>query len=118
MRRFLARHLERDGHPYRFPRVTPKAYYDRRHKATQRGAGAQLPYLPQDIYERDGWVCQLCGLPVDREVDPSRGADAPTIDHVIPVSLGGGDVPENVQLAHRSCNARKGTKVTVADTAA
>lgn len=67
---------------------------------------------PLDVYERDEWVCGLCSLPVDRAVsypDPL----SPSLDHVIPLSLGGHHVMENVQLAHLSCNVRKGNRVEV-----
>jgi 5-methylcytosine-specific restriction endonuclease McrA len=37
----------------------------------------------------------------------------PTIDHLIPVSKGGADVPENVALAHRSCNCARGNRGAV-----
>lgn len=32
---------------------------------------------------------------------------AASIDHVLPIAHGGGDVPANVQLAHLRCNVRK-----------
>jgi 5-methylcytosine-specific restriction endonuclease McrA len=37
--------------------------------------------------------------------------EAPNIDHVFPVSLGGKDSEDNVRLAHRLCNMRKSNKV-------
>lgn len=37
---------------------------------------------------------------------------APTIDHVIPISLGGDDIRANVQLAHFRCNNVKGARGT------
>ncbi len=40
---------------------------------------------------------------------PALGA--PTIDHVVPLTLGGNDVRVNVQLAHFSCNSRKGGRL-------
>lgn len=59
------------------------------------------------IYKRDGWRCQLCRGKVDRR---ARYTDrAPSLDHIIPRSLGGTDQPHNLQLAHRSCNTDKGT---------
>jgi 5-methylcytosine-specific restriction endonuclease McrA len=56
------------------------------------------------IAERDAWTCQLCLGPIDR-------ATIPTLDHIIPLSRGGGHTADNVQLAHLSCNARKGNRV-------
>lgn len=51
------------------------------------------------IYERDGWVCGICGEPVHEGDD--------SLDHIIPLAKGGTHEPANVQLAHRSCNYSK-----------
>lgn len=59
------------------------------------------------IYERDGWVCQICHEPVDRDGEPT-GAWFPSLDHVTPRSLGGGDDDDNLRLAHRWCNSVRG----------
>lgn len=64
------------------------------------------------IYERDGWMCQLCGRRVDRRFHaPHRMA--PSLDHIIPVSAGGPDTEANLQLAHFGCNSAKGDRITV-----
>jgi 5-methylcytosine-specific restriction endonuclease McrA len=39
---------------------------------------------------------------------------APTRDHVMPYSLGGGNEPENLALAHFTCNVSKKNRVTAA----
>lgn len=58
------------------------------------------------IFERDGWICQLCNRPTDRAASvPAR--QAPTIDHIIPLAQGGTHEPANVQCAHFSCNCAK-----------
>ena len=63
-------------------------------------------YDPHDIYERDGWICQVCYQPVDPHLRcPHPGAA--TIDHVIPLGQGGPDTRENVRLAHRRCNLKR-----------
>lgn len=36
---------------------------------------------------------------------------APTIDHVVPLDLGGDDKRANVQLAHFICNSRKSNRL-------
>lgn len=67
------------------------------------------PYTFRQIAERDGWDCQICGVPVDRdEVVPHPLA--PTIDHIIALANGGHDVPSNVQLAHFTCNCGKSNR--------
>lgn len=52
-----------------------------------------------EILRRDGHTCRYCG------------ASAPdvtlTVDHVIPVALGGGNEPNNLVTACRDCNAGK-----------
>jgi 5-methylcytosine-specific restriction endonuclease McrA len=47
------------------------------------------------VFARDGWVCQYCG------------AAAENVDHVVPRSLGGLHVWENVVASCRRCNSRK-----------
>jgi 5-methylcytosine-specific restriction endonuclease McrA len=64
------------------------------------------PYTDREIFERDGWICQLCRLPVDPEVSRRAGEGA-TIDHTIPLSMGGADKRDNVVTAHNRCNRAK-----------
>lgn len=62
------------------------------------------------IYARDGWICGICALPVDRStVYPDPGSAS--LDHIIPMSRGGGHVASNVQLAHVYCNSVKGARM-------
>ena len=94
------------------------AAWDERRKSNyqkRRALKLQLPaddIRPLDVYERDGWVCNICSGPVDRDLswpDPL----SPSLDHVLPLSLGGHHTMENVALAHLSCNVRKGNRVEV-----
>lgn len=64
----------------------------------------------QAIYERDRWTCQLCGDPVDATLPPLHRFAA-TLDHIVPRSAAPepDHSPENLRLAHRSCNSRRGT---------
>jgi len=64
----------------------------------------------QAVYERDRWLCGLCGERVDRDWSPDD-PNRPSLDHIIPVSVGGSDGPENLQLAHLACNVRKKSEV-------
>ena len=63
------------------------------------------------IYERDSWTCQLCGDPVDRTLDP-KDVMAATLDHIECRSwaLIPDDSSENLRLAHRSCNSKRGNR--------
>jgi 5-methylcytosine-specific restriction endonuclease McrA len=80
----------------------------RRYRRRKRANGSES-YDDSAIFERDGWICQICGGPVDRTVPRSDRAGA-TIDHAVPLSAGGLDAPSNVRLAHRACNASRGNR--------
>lgn len=67
----------------------------------------------ENIGDRDGWVCHICSKPVDPFL-PGNHREGPTFDHVIPLSKGGSDEPENLKLAHWICNIRKLDKVDYA----
>jgi 5-methylcytosine-specific restriction endonuclease McrA len=55
--------------------------------------------LRMAIYKRDGMACMVCG------------ADEPlSIDHIVPVSKGGGNEPENLQTLCKPCNTSKGDR--------
>ena len=54
------------------------------------------------IYERDRGLCWLCKQPVER--------DCMTLDHVVPLALGGLHEPTNTRLAHKSCNSKRGIR--------
>lgn len=58
------------------------------------------------LAERDGTECAFCGEDIDISI---RGTakDAPSIDHRIPISLGGLNDPSNLRLAHYGCNAKR-----------
>lgn len=58
------------------------------------------------IFDRDGWVCQLCGEPVYDKFSWPDPLSA-SLDHIIPISKGGEHTRSNVQLAHLGCNSRK-----------
>ena len=63
------------------------------------------------IYERDEWVCQLCMEPIDRTLRyPERMCAS--IDHVVPVSMGGDNSAENLQASHLRCNFVKGNRTS------
>lgn len=66
-----------------------------------------------EIFERDGWICQLCDTPVVRDAEWPNPL-MPSIDHVVPLARGGEHSRTNTQTSHLGCNVRKGAKVTAA----
>ena len=59
-----------------------------------------------EIYNRDGWICQICGKRVDPLLRFPHLLSA-TLDHILPLANGGTHEKKNVQLAHLICNSRK-----------
>lgn len=65
---------------------------------------------PGELALRDGSFCQLCGCDVDLSAcspDPMR----PSVDHIVPRALGGGDEATNNQLTHLLCNQIKSSRL-------
>lgn len=63
------------------------------------------------VFERDGWRCQICQWLVFRDEEYPHPASA-SIDHIVPLSRGGSDVAANKRTAHLFCNIRRGNKIT------
>jgi hypothetical protein len=56
------------------------------------------------VFKRDRWKCGICGKKTSKskQVPHKR---APTLDHIIPMSKGGGHLYSNVQCACFECNS-------------
>ena len=61
------------------------------------------------VHERDQWTCQLCGTPTLREW-VKGDMRSPTLDHIMPRSLGGSDDIGNLRTAHWLCNSIRGNQ--------
>jgi len=60
------------------------------------------PNLRNKLFERDKWICRYCGERVSIE--------NATLDHLVPISKGGSDAPENLATCCLICNAIKSGK--------
>lgn len=69
-----------------------------------------MPTSVAFLVERDGADCRLCGDPVDLALVWPHRMSA-TRDHIVPFALGGSNDASNLQLAHFSCNVRKGARL-------
>ena len=65
---------------------------------------------PFEIFERDKWKCCLCKVKTPRELRGICKSNAPVIDHVIPLALGGPHTHSNLRCLCYKCNATKAAK--------
>ena len=65
----------------------------------------------REIFTRDNWMCQMCGIKVSDTVDVNDDCRA-NLDHVRPLSKGGMHSRSNCQCLCRKCNLEKGDKVS------
>ena len=102
-RSMLKRHQER---------LIADPEYKKRHRAHQlrntaarRGVEEKGELIfREEIYERDNGICHLCYRPnaIDGKWE---------LDHILPVTQGGTHTKDNVAIACRKCNIRKGNKL-------
>ena len=53
----------------------------------------------EHVYQRDGYQCVYCGA-----------TDLLSLDHIIPLSRGGSNTPENLATCCKPCNSSKGAR--------
>lgn len=79
-------------------------------RARARGVKVDYSITNTEVFNRDGWRCQLCRRPTPRRLKGSYDGRAPELDHIVPFAAGGAHTWDNVQCACRDCNQRKGDK--------
>ena len=84
------------------------SYHRRRAQKAMTATGD--PVVREEIAKRDGYQCGICAGGVDMAIAWPHPM-SPSMDHVVPLALGGGHVAENVQLAHLTCNTTKGARI-------
>lgn len=77
-------------------------------RARLRGSDAEQ-FKHSDVFERDEYVCQLCGIGIDKSLEYPH-PESRSIDHIVPIARGGGHTLANVQAAHLRCNRAKGAR--------
>lgn len=88
---------------------THSSHVDRR--ARQRRAAVIEHIVPLVVFEREGWICHLCGEAIDPALTGNHDYAA-SLDHVVPIRLGGHHSYDNVKAAHRICNSREGGRLS------
>jgi 5-methylcytosine-specific restriction endonuclease McrA len=98
------------------PRLAPGPTYDWSLDAVKRareyGAIIKDIYDRIEIFDRDGWICQGCGIQCEQP-DPFNVRSA-TIDHIVALADGGEHSRANAQTLCLSCNSAKQTSATLA----
>lgn len=91
------------------PRLAAASSYEWRTDAVKRArrAGSTIvePFDREMVFERDGWICNHCGI---RCSSPNPFVlTAATVDHVIPLAQCGDHALRNAQTLCLSCNSSK-----------
>lgn len=106
-----------DGRRWRY--CSPECFEAYRHKANWKHVTARRAreravrvetFDRREVFERDGWMCALCGDPVDPDLAWPDQRSA-SLDHRIPISRGGEHSRANAQTSHLGCNVRKGARL-------
>lgn len=79
----------------------------RRSKGYRNNAPKGVPYSQDGLLRTQGNRCHLCGQTMDLTKGTKGSPWTVSIDHVLPLSLGGLDCRTNVKLAHSRCNIKK-----------
>lgn len=91
-------------------KLSSKRRQKQAHRARRRaGRVAGVSYDPHKVFRRDKWRCYLCGVKTQKK--DIYADNAAEIDHVIPLSKGGKDIPSNVRCSCRKCNQEKSDNI-------
>lgn len=77
-------------------------------RTLERGAKVGEAFDPFDVFDRDGWRCQMCGVDTPKRLRGTIKPTAPELDHITPLGRGGKHTMTNAQCACRTCNITKG----------
>lgn len=78
-------------------------------RAARRVIHKASPIDPIAVFERDGWVCYLCGVQTPAIYRGHNFPNSPELEHRFSLSNGGMHTMCNVACACRSCNQLKGS---------
>lgn len=78
-----------------------------RQRAKKYGAYCER-FDPIQVLERDRWRCQLCRRKTPKALRGTCAPNAPELDHIVALALGGPHTMANCQCLCRACNSAKG----------
>jgi 5-methylcytosine-specific restriction endonuclease McrA len=82
-------------------------WHNRRGAGLERAAHALPRSQRLAIFDRDHWICYLCGFPLNKDCK-APDPPAPTVDHIVPIAAHGPHDASNLGAAHLRCNIEKG----------
>jgi 5-methylcytosine-specific restriction endonuclease McrA len=89
--------------------IAKRAQGRKKHRKRAQAFGvAYEPINPIDVFERDGWRCQICLKPTPKQLRGKNKPRSPELDHIVAISRGGPHTRSNVQCTCRACNGAKG----------
>ena len=103
--RLCARAGERSSDRYRAAKAMHRAI-----RKARESSQVLEKFDPVAVFERDGWVCYLCGQATPQALRGTRDQRAPELEHIVPLSKGGSHSMANTACACRGCNMRKGIR--------
>lgn len=80
-------------------------------RRTRKYGGKYEGFSKWKIFERDGWICQICGVETPKHLSGLWLPNSPELDHIIPLAKGGDHTKSNVQCVCASCNRKKGASL-------
>jgi len=79
----------------------------KRHQRRAQKMGAHCDnFNPDEVFERDGYRCQLCGKKTRPDYNRFHPL-FPNLDHIVPLSKGGNHTKRNTQCLCHQCNSTK-----------
>lgn len=106
------------GLPFTYTNAKPRVYCSEDCKLHRHGRsvldrrrpGAKREYYNRvAVFNRDKWICKVCGLMIPKERKYPHPLSA-SIDHRVALANGGDDTIDNVQAVHLRCNSVKGIR--------
>ena len=85
-------------------RAMGRAYH--KYRALKLNAKSEA-FAPDEIFERDGYICQLCGRKTRPDYKNYNHSLYPNLDHIVPLSRRGANTRKNTQCLCHQCNVRK-----------